>query len=205
MFSFLTQTTTLKGVTCDVILAEEASSIPRSTMEEVIGPLFKMQQVTAIYISTMMDSSNPYSELLEKKDPLTGKPLLHQVRITLVCERSECRSDPTKCFHMIHRIPYYQSIAQHLVSQAMISSSHVAARELYGLVMDDGVKVFSEDDVESTFSRVTSNLNKHGSVRFAITSVDPNNDGKSFYAITTILVTDLTWIVRKPFPLFFLL
>ena len=150
----------------------------------------------------MMESSNPYSVLLETRHPVTGKLLFKQVRITLACKRPDCRLNPTKCWHQIHRIPPWQSITKHVVAQAMISSSHVAARELCGLVMDEGIKIFDIAHIERFFSSCISNLNVHGTIKFAITAVDPNNDGSSDYAIVTVLVTSRIIVVRLFFCFF---
>ena len=186
----------MRGVTCDVLEGEEASFIPQKTYEDVLDPLFLMEHVTGIFISTMMGHDNYYSKMFEKKHPKTGKPMFTQVKMLLVCSRKQCLHNPIKCWHKIHHIPYWQSICKHAISRTLMDSETVAARELTGLVTDDGIKLFDEELVEAFITSRMMNLDSCGVVRFAITAVDPNNNGSSAYSITTVIYSSLANVVR---------
>jgi hypothetical protein len=155
-----------------------------------------MDKTSGLFISTVMGPDNPYTELLGRKHPKTGKPLFKKVEMTLVCKRPECLVNPMKCLHRIHRIPPWQSVAKHYVSQTMIGSSHVIAREMAGSVADDGIKAFEPGQLRLMFDSFIMSLQNIGSVKFCITSVDPNNDGSSDYALVSMLFSNTIGVVQ---------
>ena len=191
----------MRGVTCDVVEGDEASFNVPHLYDEVRTPLFQMDHVTAIFISTMMGCDNYYSKIFERMHPVTGKPMFRQIKITLVCNKKQCLKNPTRCWHKVHHIPYWQSVAKHVLCRQLIESETVAARELTGMVMDQGIKVFERPGIDIMFTTFAGNLNNYGTVKFAMTSVDPNNDGASDYALVTVLYTTKMNVVR--FVLFF--
>jgi hypothetical protein len=195
----LPQTTYLRGVTCDIVEAEEAAFIPEATYNDVLAPLFMMDATSGLFISTVMGPDNPYTELLGRKHPKTGKPLFKKVEMTLVCKRPECQVDPRKCIHRIHRIPPWQSVAKHYVSQTMIGSNHAFSREMAGSVADEGIKVFELGHLMLMFDSFVTDLHSIGIVKFALTSVDPNNDGSSDYAMVSMLFTATLSVVSITF------
>jgi hypothetical protein len=181
---------------------EEAALIDLEVYEEVIIPTLSMD-TSAILISTVLGSDNAYSKILELKHDITGNYLFKQIRITLACKRPACRINPRTCIHTLHLIPWWKSPFKQQIATSMISDDRIAAREMGGLIMDEGIKIFDAVLLEKFFSTRIVDLNTHGKGKFMITVVDPNNDGSSDYAIVTLLVTTRISIVRISLYLIF--
>ena len=88
----------LKGVSGDIIVLEEAAYCDPGLISEVIVPLLSMQQSCLLCISTLLESGNHYSRMFELKDPL-GEPLFETIQISLVCD--DClKTDHLSCAHI---------------------------------------------------------------------------------------------------------
>ena len=74
----------LKGVSGDVIILEEAAYCDPGLVSEVVVPLLSMQSSVLLCISTILDSGNHYSKMMEMKDAY-GNYIFQSIRITLVC------------------------------------------------------------------------------------------------------------------------
>ena len=58
----------LKGVSGDVIILEEAAYCDPGLVAEVVVPLLSMQQSVLLCISTILDSGNHYTKMMELVD-----------------------------------------------------------------------------------------------------------------------------------------
>jgi len=74
----------LKGVSGDVIILEEAAYCDPGLVSEVVVPLLSMQQSVLLCISTILDSGNHYSKMMELVDDY-GHTVFETIKITLVC------------------------------------------------------------------------------------------------------------------------
>ena len=74
----------LKGVSGDVIILEEAAYCDPGLVSEVVVPLLSMQQSVLLCISTILDSGNHYSKMMEMTDAF-GNLIFESIKITLVC------------------------------------------------------------------------------------------------------------------------
>ena len=74
----------MKGVSGDVIILEEAAYCDPGLVSEVVVPLLSMQQSVLLCISTILDSGNHYSKMMEMTDDY-GNNIFETIKITLVC------------------------------------------------------------------------------------------------------------------------
>lgn len=74
----------MKGVSGDVIILEEAAYCDPGLVSEVVVPLLSMQQSVLLCISTILDSGNHYSKMMELVDDY-GHTVFETIKITLVC------------------------------------------------------------------------------------------------------------------------
>ncbi len=80
---------------------------------EVVVPLLELDNTALICISTILDSFNFYSKLLELKDE-NGDPFFVQHTFVMACEQCQADGTPEKCTHMFHALPPWQSERKHL-------------------------------------------------------------------------------------------
>ena len=71
----------------DVIILEEAAYCDPGLVSEVVVPLLSMQQSVLLCISTILDSGNHYSKMMEMTDAF-GAKIFETIQITLVCGRT---------------------------------------------------------------------------------------------------------------------
>ena len=86
----------MKGVSGDVIILEEAAYCDPGLVSEVVVPLLSMQQSVLLCISTILDSGNHYSKMMEMTDDY-GHNIFETIKITLVCD--DCLKTDHVCFH----------------------------------------------------------------------------------------------------------
>ena len=83
----------LKGVSGDVIILEEAAYCDPGLVSEVVVPLLSMQQSVLLCISTILDSGNHYSKMMEMTDAF-GNKIFETIQITLVCGTTRATHAP---------------------------------------------------------------------------------------------------------------
>ena len=178
----------LRGGEADVVICEEAASIPPATMDTIVVPMLLMKNTTVLAISTVLGSDNAYSQLMERADPRTGKPYFQQVRVNLKCTDPSCAAGGDLCWHNAHLIPTWHTIAMHNAARnLLVGSPAVRDRELMGQVADEGVRMFKSELLDLAFAPAHDPAT--GPMKFLVVSVDPNNGGTSEYALVTAAYT----------------
>jgi hypothetical protein len=127
MFSYPSSVGGLKGVGGKVLLLEEASRIDENVFKEVILPLTAVADTVLIGISTPLDDSNFYSQMLEMTRP-DGSPLFNQLLIKTICD--EClQAGLLSCPH-INALPAWKSGERQvsMVSTEGLSNVHLEER-----------------------------------------------------------------------------
>ena len=92
---------------------------------EVIVPLLEMERTSLICISTILESFNFYSRLLDLKDG-DGNSLFETLRFELICEACRASDNPEKCTHMLHLVPRWQSADRHKRLKIMMAGEYTA-------------------------------------------------------------------------------
>ena len=74
----------LKGVSGEVIILEEAAYCDKGLIDEVVVPLLSMRSSVLLCISTLLDTGNHYSKMMSLVDDF-GNAVFKNISITLVC------------------------------------------------------------------------------------------------------------------------
>jgi len=152
---------------------------------EVVVPLLELDKTALICISTILDSFNFYSKLLELKDE-NGDPFFVQHSFVMACDRCQADGTPEKCTHMFHSLPPWQSERKHLKIRAMMADQpELLARETMGLQSDTFGRAFLAPHLRA-FQRRPPFPPPVEPVKHVIMAVDPSGGGsKSHFACVT--------------------
>ena len=74
----------LKGVSGEVVVLEEAAYCDPGLVNEVVVPLLSMQSSVLLCISTLLDGANHYSKMINLRDE-HGAKVFESLQISLVC------------------------------------------------------------------------------------------------------------------------
>jgi len=106
-------------------------------------------------ISTLLESSNHYSKMMEMKDD-TGAYLFEKISITLVCEECLKTAHPEKCSHKLAEMPRWLSSKKMEVVRSLLSDDpSMLLRESMGVSADSSNSAFPSEDILAFFDRPT--------------------------------------------------
>lgn len=148
--------------------------------EEVVIPLLGVKDTALIGISTPLEASNFYSELVTAKKP-NGKPMFNVLEISLLCDA--CKAEgKTTCPHSSELPPWKTGERQEMV-KALMSDSAMYLREQMGIITTNDSSAFGKADVVRAFTpenRVVPSVVSHKTV---FVCIDPCGGGASGLAI----------------------
>ena len=148
----------LKGVSGDVIILEEAAYCDPGLVSEVVVPLLSMQQSVLLCISTILDSGNHYSKMMEMTDDY-GNNIFETIKITLVCDDCLKTDHPEKCRHKLASMPRWLSSKKVETVRALLAEDpRHALRESLGISADGSEKAFGTESIEAMIKRVPNKL-----------------------------------------------
>ncbi len=75
----------------------------------VIVPILEMLRCVLIITSTLVDMWNYLTELINLKDPATGKFVFNTYQLTLICDRCMKSDNPEDCRHKLYEIPPHKA------------------------------------------------------------------------------------------------
>lgn len=150
--SFPSSVAGLKGQGGKIIILEEASRLDEAVFNEVVLPLMGVDDTSLVAISTPLEESNFFSQLLLLKKP-NGAPLFLNLQIVLMCE--ECRAaDRESCPHMAKNLPDWKSEGRaQLVKELMSGNKDMWQREQNGVITTRDTCAFDRPSVERLFAR----------------------------------------------------
>lgn len=182
----------LKGVSGDVIVLEEAAYCDPGLISEVIIPLLSMQSSCLMCISTLLESGNHYSKMFELTDA-TGEKLFETISISLVCDDCMKTEHPEKCTHKLAEMPRWLSSAKMEVVRSLLADDPaMLLRESMGVSADSTQRAFPSEDIERFFERVYPRFPADGFsgaaqplAHFTL-AVDPAAGGSSQFAVFSL-------------------
>jgi len=183
----------LKGVSGEVVILEEAAYCDAGLVSEVVVPLLSMQSSVLLCISTLLDGSNHYSKMIALRDE-TGKPVFESIAISLVCEACLKSDHPEKCTHRMSEVPRWISSKKVEVVRTLLSEDPaMLLRETLGISSDGSEKLFRSDDIEAFEKREDAGLvwidrDHRLNVMHFFVAVDPSGGGPSAFSICSMLV-----------------
>ena len=176
----------------DVIILEEAAYCDPGLVSEVVVPLLSMQQSVLLCISTILDSGNHYSKMMEMTDAF-GAKIFETIQITLVCDDCLKTDHPEKCRHKLASMPRWLSSKKVETVRALLAEDPaMLLRESLGISADGSEKAFSAKDIESMIARtpppIVYNVREpEKNICHAFVAVDPSGGGASAFSIASIV------------------
>ena len=117
----------LKGVSGEIVILEEAAYCDAGLVSEVVVPLLSMQSSVLLCISTLLDGANHYSKMIALRDA-SGRPVFRSIQISLVCDACLATDSPELCRHKLGSLPRWISSAKVETVRALLSEDPVRAR-----------------------------------------------------------------------------
>ena len=175
----------LKGVGAKVVILEEASRLEKQVFDEVVIPLLGVKDTAVIAISTPLDDTNFYSQMLELKQDDGETPLFNVISISLICD--ECQGKDLKgqitCPHKQNEIPPWKTQRrQDLVKKLLESNPEMYKREQLGVITKNENNCFPVDKLPA-FEQSCGSAEEFVDTLFCC--IDPAGGGSSCAAIIT--------------------
>lgn len=99
----------LRGTGGDLVIMEEAAFIAQEVWTEVVIPLLEVKNTALIAISTPLDDSNFYSNLISMRDEC-GNLIFEVLQARAACAKCTAElEDPSKCPHINLERPLWKS------------------------------------------------------------------------------------------------
>lgn len=178
----------LKGVSASLIILEEAAIIPKELLDEVVMPLFQLDKVSFIAISTITDSFNFLTRYLEMKDD-NGDDLFYNKRMYLACQRCIDAEKAGSCQHMNHLLPDWSSGRKRKIINAIMKDSQdLLSREIGGVANSINKPAFEPKKLKKWFEEPRYIVSDNCDYPVVFISIDPSACGsKSDFAMTSII------------------
>jgi len=182
----------LKGVSGDVIILEEAAYCDPGLVSEVVVPLLSMQQSVLLCISTILDSGNHYSKMMEMTDDY-GHNIFETIKITLVCDDCLKTDHPEKCRHKLASMPRWLSSKKVETVRALLAEDPaMLLRESLGISADGSEKAFGTEAIEAMMRRVPNRLRYDvreptTNVNHVFVACDPSGGGASAFSVASLV------------------
>jgi len=181
----------LKGVSGDVIILEEAAYCDPGLVSEVVVPLLSMQSSVLLCISTILDSGNHYSKMMEMKDAY-GNYIFQSIRITLVCDDCLKTDHPELCRHKLASMPRWLSSKKVETVRALLSEDPaMLLRESLGISADGSEKAFHTEAIGHFIKRKAPEIpynvrTPETNTSHFFVAVDPSGGGASAFSVASV-------------------
>ena len=179
--SYPSSTKTLRGVSATLIVVDEFAHLDTEVLHQVILPLFAIDPVSMIGISTVTDNDNIMSQYLNLRDN-NGRTVFYTLQVYQAC--AECREKGDEaaesCNHNQHVLPSWQSARKKSIIKAMMQGSEHFRSEILGIVGAAHERAFEPKHVNNLFEvnkRFVLQYDVHYPILFI--AIDPSGCGKS--------------------------
>lgn len=185
----------LKGVGGKLICLEEASRLDRQVFEEVVIPLLGVKDTAVIAISTPLDETNMYSQMIDLKQDDGKTPLFNVISITLICELCQGKDlkDQICCPHRQSEIPPWKTARrQDLVKKLLESNPEMYKREQLGVITSNANHAFPVHQIDA-FERSSTQINQFVDKVFC--AIDPAGGphSRARIALASYSITKNAW------------
>jgi len=181
-----------------IIICEEIAFMDPVIITDVVLPTLVKADVAMICITTLQDTHNFWTRIIETKDEF-GKPIIKSLRYSLICDECIAQGKAESCRHKMGDLPYWQSQEKHeKIKQLMQENNEAFLRETKGLLIDPLIKpVFDSASIDYLVERPFLNTNQQA-FDYIYVTVDPAAGGCSRYAILSAVYT-MDDIMIKPY------
>jgi len=151
-----------------------------------------MQQSVLLCISTILDSGNHYSKMMEMVDDY-GHNIFESIKITLVCDDCLKTDHPERCRHKLASMPRWLSSKKVETVRALLAEDPaMLLRESLGISADGSEKAFGTEAIEAMIKRVPKRLEYNvrepeSNVNHVFVACDPSGGGASAFSIASLV------------------
>src|SRR5690606_18800870 len=100
---------TVRGVTANIIICEEAACLPGKFFSSIVIPLLQVNGTTLLSISTIRDAENYYTRLLDSATVAKKRSSFSILKIFSVCAKCRESGIAKNCKHMESEQPEWMS------------------------------------------------------------------------------------------------
>jgi len=173
--------------------------MPTALFYEVIVPIIEVAATVLVMISTLCDSTNYYTKMLDKGQLMMaeGRERYLVYRLELICGRCKKRGNAgLNCKHKLASIPPWKSEEKlNLVEEIMGSENiDILLKESKNIIGDSAARVFSKNSLDKFRSRPYYERHPLRKPTKLYLGIDPSAGGKSdvaFFLATRDLGTTL--------------
>jgi hypothetical protein len=181
-----------------MLILEEAARIPPELFKETIAPLLLVEHTALVGITTPMDSSCEYSQMMTMKHD-SGEPMFNAISVTLMCDA--CRKAKLlECPHMAHAVPHWKRNKKRtkLVQSIMSADPKMYLRENAGVVTEANNNAFDLPSIDTLLNSEAYDVARHGHLRMPVfVCIDTAGGGASCTAVCSgIYTSSHTLVVR---------
>ena len=177
-----------KGAGAKVIAVDEAALVAPEFLEEVVFPLFGVNDTLILLISTPLNLDDIFTTLLTLRRE-NGTLFFHVVEIRMRCD--ECKkANVQDCKHRMGELPSWKS-SKRQQDQRILMSQNPALyyREVCGEIGMPASPLLSPDDIRRFIDRPRIYLTENCTRIF--TCIDPSGGGPSHLAIISMIVQQI--------------
>lgn len=172
------------GVNGGCIIFEEASRIPDDVVMEVGIPLYLVERMTMIFLSTHKGVDTIFYRLMQLEDE-HGKKVFTSLNMTLKCDA--CIAEGVQgdhCPHRSHLVPPWKPQGRaRIINRAMMKHfPQTFDEEISNIAQEGGKPAFSRADVDFLEMEQPYTDTRNDMPLLIVTCIDPTGGGRSRYA-----------------------
>lgn len=186
-----------RGLSCDLLVIDEAAFLPDKTITDFIAPLAgsgEAGSVVTIALSTTSGEDNYFSRVLQRDDAEIKK-IAYVLWVKLICKECE-KKGLLECVHTKDIQPPHNTGDNRPIQQLFVSDHNKILQETMGMIVGSQKgHLFSKQLMESIFVRDVPPVQSWGPRTF-VTFIDPKGKSKandravfSNFALVTVCIT----------------
>lgn len=185
----------LRGVTCDIIIFEEAAFIDVQVINQVAVPLMTVRNAVTLAISTPCgDEGNYYNAFLDlpsEDDP--NEKMFRIVKLGLACDSCMLSGKTSSCTHKAYMMPPWKSAARQLKTKIIMGEAFkdLYAQENLGIIANNTYYYFKEPMIKAMQNNSRASHAWRDAPTIVHIGIDPSGGGsKSNYAMASVVRMD---------------
>lgn len=185
-----------------MLIVDEAAHVPKTLFTNVIFPILRVGNSSAIFLSSPDGETNHFSRWMQIKGS-DGKPQMKVIYAVLICDacRSKDLEEAIQCTHVKHNAHWINERKANRVKAYYEGDAAMIAQELGGMVVSTILRAFYGPHVDRVFSN--DRVMNIGTPSFIAIAADNQGGGSSHLALTSGYFDSLgRFVVRFPFSFY---
>lgn len=184
---------TSRGISANIVIADELSFIPENYIKSVILPLLTVSKTSFIGISTVNGEENHFFKFLSMQNPDDPSNPIEVFQFYGACFECRHTGKIDTCKHMVNEQPeWITSTRKKDVGDmyAVLGGEDMARQEIMGMVKQENINAFDESCISRLFDEKHLVDDTVFTVKPSIvfTNIDPTGGGGSNLAINTYVM-----------------